>query len=218
MIEALHLGELDVAVGGLTEKSPWSKQAALTRPYVVVTSPTGSPESHVMAARMGENALLVALERYLYEHEAEVAEQVGGVEPRRTRPRSTRVCWPSGSSCRRRSPRPATRRPARVADTRLPRHTNRIRARPADGDHPFGFHRSVSLGYLVAASALLTMGNYLVWSRRWAWCRPSTPHRPDDRLRIHVLDGLADDRRPGVHAGAAGAARSGSDPRDVLRS
>lgn len=81
LIEALHLGELDVVVGGLTAKSPWASQAALTRPYVVVTSPTGSPESHVMATRRGENALLVALEAHLYRHEAQVAEQVGGEQP-----------------------------------------------------------------------------------------------------------------------------------------
>jgi ABC-type amino acid transport substrate-binding protein len=81
LIEELHRGELDVVVGGLTEKSPWSSQAALTRPYVVVTSPTGSPEPHVMAARMGENALLVALERFLGEREGEIARQVGGEEP-----------------------------------------------------------------------------------------------------------------------------------------
>ena len=40
--------------------------------------------------------------------------------------------------------------------------TNRIRAKEPTGDHPFGFHRSVSVGYLVSASALLTMGTYLV--------------------------------------------------------
>jgi len=81
LIEQLHLGQLDVVVGGLTEKSPWVSHAALTRPYVVVTSSTGSAEPHVMAARMGENALLVALERFLEEHEGEVAEQVDGEEP-----------------------------------------------------------------------------------------------------------------------------------------
>ena len=81
LIGQLHRGELDVVVGGLTEKSPWVDQAALTRPYVVVTGPEGSPEPHVMAARMGENALLVALERFLLEHEAEVAEELDGEVP-----------------------------------------------------------------------------------------------------------------------------------------
>jgi membrane-bound lytic murein transglycosylase MltF len=81
LIGQLHRGELDVVVGGLTEKSPWSSHAALTRPYVVVTSPEGSPEPHVLAARMGENALLVALERFLLEHEAEVADELDGERP-----------------------------------------------------------------------------------------------------------------------------------------
>lgn len=81
LVERLHSGDLDVVIAGLTKKSPWSSQAALTRPYVVVTSPTGSPEPHVMATRMGENALLVALEGYLHDHEAEVAAQLGGEEP-----------------------------------------------------------------------------------------------------------------------------------------
>lgn len=81
LIGQLHRGELDVVVGGLTEKSPWSSHAALTRPYVVVTGPEGSPEPHVMAARMGENALLVALERFLLEHQAEVADELDGEQP-----------------------------------------------------------------------------------------------------------------------------------------
>jgi polar amino acid transport system substrate-binding protein len=81
LMRALDLGRLDVVVGGLTEQSPWADQAALTRPYVVVTAPDGAPEAHVMAARYGENALLVALERHLHEHEAEVAEELGGQRP-----------------------------------------------------------------------------------------------------------------------------------------
>ena len=81
LMQALELGQLDVVVGGLTEASPWIDHAALTRPYVEVTGPSGSPEGHVMAARIGENALLVALERHLHEHEAEVADELGGVVP-----------------------------------------------------------------------------------------------------------------------------------------
>ena len=81
LMQALELGRLDVVVGGLTETSPWLDVAALTRPYVEVTGPEGSPEGHVMAVRVGENALLVALERHLHEHEAEVADEVGGVVP-----------------------------------------------------------------------------------------------------------------------------------------
>jgi hypothetical protein len=81
LIGELHRGELDVVVGGLTERSPWVSHAALTRPYVVVTGPDGSPEPHVLAARMGENALLVALERFLLEREAELAAELDGERP-----------------------------------------------------------------------------------------------------------------------------------------
>ena len=81
LIGELHRGALDVVVGGLTARTPWVDQAALTRPYVVLTGPDGSPEPHVMATRMGENALLVALERFLLEHEAEAAEELDGEVP-----------------------------------------------------------------------------------------------------------------------------------------
>lgn len=81
LIDELHRGELDLVVGGLTEKSPWVDQAALTRPYVVVTGPEGAPEPHVLAARMGENALLVALERFLLERETELADELDGEVP-----------------------------------------------------------------------------------------------------------------------------------------
>jgi divalent metal cation (Fe/Co/Zn/Cd) transporter len=40
--------------------------------------------------------------------------------------------------------------------------TNRVRSKEPTRDHPFGFHRSVSVGFLVSAVALLTMGTYLV--------------------------------------------------------
>ena len=81
LMHELELGRLDVVIGGFTEASPWVDLAALTRPYVEVTGPSGALEAHVMAARIGENALLVALERHLQEYEAEVAEELGGVVP-----------------------------------------------------------------------------------------------------------------------------------------
>jgi ABC-type amino acid transport substrate-binding protein len=58
LIEALEKGDLDLVVGGLTRTSPWKTHAALTRPY---------EKDHVMAARLGENAFLVRLERFLLE-------------------------------------------------------------------------------------------------------------------------------------------------------
>jgi ABC-type amino acid transport substrate-binding protein len=81
LIEDLHLGRLDLVVGGITSKSPWLDKAVLTRPYVVVRDSEGSEQSHVMAAPMGENAFLVELEGFLAEREALVAEQVEGERP-----------------------------------------------------------------------------------------------------------------------------------------
>lgn len=65
LMEQLRLGELDVLVGGLASDSPWSTHAALTRPYTEVTGPDGNPQKLVLAARLGENALLVSLESFL---------------------------------------------------------------------------------------------------------------------------------------------------------
>jgi ABC-type amino acid transport substrate-binding protein len=65
LVGQLERGELDLVIGGLTAQAPWSEKAALTYRYTVVTGPDGSQELHVMAVPMGENAFLVALERFL---------------------------------------------------------------------------------------------------------------------------------------------------------
>lgn len=59
--------ELDIVIGGLTSTSPWSTHMALTRGYAEVDG-----ESMVMGARLGENELLVALERYLAKEHGEI--------------------------------------------------------------------------------------------------------------------------------------------------
>ncbi|NKX56545.1 transporter substrate-binding domain-containing protein [Arthrobacter mobilis] len=69
LIGKLERGELDLVIGGLTKESPWSEKAALTRPYTEATSPQGKTEKHVLAVRMGENAFLFALERFLLDRE-----------------------------------------------------------------------------------------------------------------------------------------------------
>jgi polar amino acid transport system substrate-binding protein len=69
LVTDLEEGRLDLVVGGLTEASPWSEHVALTRPYVTVPGAGGEPERHVMAAPMGENAYLVALETFLLAHD-----------------------------------------------------------------------------------------------------------------------------------------------------
>ena len=65
LINALERGELDLVIGGLTSKTPWEKKAAITRPYAEMTDPAGERQTLVMAAPMGENAFLMALERFL---------------------------------------------------------------------------------------------------------------------------------------------------------
>ncbi len=61
----LERGELDMVVGGLTAQNPYAEVAALTRPYRKIVDAHGEVRPHVMAVRMGENALLVELERFL---------------------------------------------------------------------------------------------------------------------------------------------------------
>lgn len=61
LVRALEQGEIQVLIGGLTDKNPHLTSTGTTRPYV------RTPEhgKHVMAVVPGENALLFALERYL---------------------------------------------------------------------------------------------------------------------------------------------------------
>lgn len=72
LILALEEGDLDVVMGGIRADSPWADKAALTRPHARSTGPDGGEEELVFACRLGENALLTNLERFL------VAE---GLEP-----------------------------------------------------------------------------------------------------------------------------------------
>lgn len=65
-------GDIDVMIGGLTASSPWVSHMALTRPYSTVTSESGSDEKMVMGVPMGENKLMVELERYLARVEGEI--------------------------------------------------------------------------------------------------------------------------------------------------
>ncbi len=69
LVDQLHRDELDLVVGGLTATSPWADKAALTYPYAHTVGPEGAPEAHVMAVRMGENAFMVELERFLLAQE-----------------------------------------------------------------------------------------------------------------------------------------------------
>ncbi len=65
LILALDEGDLDVVMGGIRSDSPWADKAALTRPHARSRGPDGAVEDLVFACRLGENALLTSLERFL---------------------------------------------------------------------------------------------------------------------------------------------------------
>jgi ABC-type amino acid transport substrate-binding protein len=59
LVRLLEEGEIDLAVGGFTDKNAWVDKVGLTRPYA---------GTHVMMVPMGENAWQSRLERWLDEH------------------------------------------------------------------------------------------------------------------------------------------------------
>ncbi len=69
LVDAIEAGELDVAIGGMTDATPWSERVSVTRGYPGIPGADGAPV--VVLLPLGENALQVALEAYL-------DERVGG--------------------------------------------------------------------------------------------------------------------------------------------
>jgi len=69
LVDDLANGDLDLAVGGMTDASPWADRVSLTRGYPEIEGSEGA--SVVMLLPMGENGLQAALETYL-------DEEVGG--------------------------------------------------------------------------------------------------------------------------------------------
>ena len=67
LVEALERGELDVAIGGFTDTTPWADRAATTVPYTEAPGSDGVAQKHVMLVRMGENRFLTELETFLLE-------------------------------------------------------------------------------------------------------------------------------------------------------
>jgi polar amino acid transport system substrate-binding protein len=65
LIAALERGELQLVIGGLTSETPWSEKAAISKPYAETRDPEGKRKKLVMAAPMGENEFLLALEKFL---------------------------------------------------------------------------------------------------------------------------------------------------------
>lgn len=68
LAERIKDGEVDIIAGGLTTTAPWASHMALTRPYTTVEE-----ENMVMGVRLGENELLVALERHLAREHGEIS-------------------------------------------------------------------------------------------------------------------------------------------------
>lgn len=66
LVSAMERGELDLIIGGLLSDSPWVDKVSLTRPYRESTE-LDETVKHVMAVPLGENAMLVRLERFLDE-------------------------------------------------------------------------------------------------------------------------------------------------------
>ncbi|TLM87018.1 transporter substrate-binding domain-containing protein [Pseudarthrobacter sp. NamE5] len=65
LAEELKHGGLDLVIGGLDDKTPWTTHAGLTRPYAESKDDRGKLRKHVMLVPLGENAFLLELDRYL---------------------------------------------------------------------------------------------------------------------------------------------------------
>ena len=63
LVEMLESGELDVVVGGMTDQTPWTERAGVTRGYPAIEGSAG--RSMVMLVPLGENRLLATLEEFL---------------------------------------------------------------------------------------------------------------------------------------------------------
>lgn len=65
LVRGLENGDLDVVAGGLTDKTPWTDKAGMTRPYAEATLDDGRTAKLVMLVPIGENAFLSRLETFL---------------------------------------------------------------------------------------------------------------------------------------------------------
>lgn len=70
LVRMLEVGDLQLVIGGISDATPWSSHAAVTRTYGEAVHADGSTHGLVMLAPMGENAFLSALERHLDEETA----------------------------------------------------------------------------------------------------------------------------------------------------
>lgn len=66
LADMLEEQELDLAIGGFTTKSPYDDKAALSKPYRIIEAEK-TKEEYVIAVQKGENAFLVALEKFIHD-------------------------------------------------------------------------------------------------------------------------------------------------------
>ncbi|WP_291174595.1 transporter substrate-binding domain-containing protein [Gimesia sp.] len=76
LFRALKHRQLDVVIGGLTSSTPWSKQAALSRPYLTIGN-----DEHVIAVPQGENRWLLEFDRFLQSQRREAERYYEGEQP-----------------------------------------------------------------------------------------------------------------------------------------
>ena len=157
------------------------EKAAITKPYTTVPGPDGSAEEHVLAVPLGENAFLVALERFLLERRRRrlmtitFGRSALPAKQQEMLRRAIRLEWITLGLPGRRD------HPGRAGARQLPGHEGRLDRGPAVAGAadrlpgrrphhppaprpawPYGYHRSIGVGHLVAAVALLTMGTFLI--------------------------------------------------------
>lgn len=63
LVDDLESGALDLAIGGMTDATPWSERVSVTRGYTGLDGAAGDPV--VVLLPLGENGLQAALEQYL---------------------------------------------------------------------------------------------------------------------------------------------------------
>ncbi|MGV9193429.1 hypothetical protein ACQ143_03700 [Microbacterium sp. MC2] len=68
LVAGLEEGRLDLAIGGMTDATPWADRVAVTRSYPTIPGSEGDPV--VILLPMGENGTQAALERFLDEEVA----------------------------------------------------------------------------------------------------------------------------------------------------
>ncbi|MDX5346330.1 MAG: transporter substrate-binding domain-containing protein [Hymenobacteraceae bacterium] len=67
LFEDLEKEKLHIVIGGITKSTPWKAKVGITRMYV-----EDADRKHVMAVIRGENAFIVELEKFLFQHEAQI--------------------------------------------------------------------------------------------------------------------------------------------------